>query len=301
MEPICSVIIPFYNKQTTITRAIQSVIDQTLESWELIIIDDCAEHRLDALNLPEDPRILKHRNSRNLGAARTRQYGLSMAKGKYVAFLDADDWWGKEFLNDCYAALQETEQADGAYVKTLVIKSDGKRELRSYCDLGLTKIWETLIQYARPWQTGGILWHKSSCGDWGNLKTNEDSWFEINSARWNKLLPIDTVAYFVDQGGEGHLSNTFNHCHVAKDNLLMFWELYKLGFSELSIKYRLILIHRIVRGHLKVLEYCGKNHYKELLISKGVLHWFFLLFGNSRLVLKSFHRVLQNSPYKIQF
>jgi glycosyltransferase involved in cell wall biosynthesis len=94
-----SVIIPCYNSISTIDRAINSVINQTFKCTEIIIIDDCSSDETYAhlLNLKEEikPRIhiILERNEENMGPSFSRNRGLKLATGSWIAFLDSDDHW----------------------------------------------------------------------------------------------------------------------------------------------------------------------------------------------------------------
>jgi glycosyltransferase involved in cell wall biosynthesis len=300
-KDLISVVIPYYNKCNTISRAIVSVLKQTYYSLELLIIDDYSDQPLDIASLPVDSRILFLSNSINLGAAQTRQRGLNLSRGKFIAFLDADDWWDPNFLDYCLIVLLNNELSDGAYVKTQVLHPDGTHSLRRHCDIGFTKIRETLIQYSRPWQTGGILWRKSSCGDWGSLKTNEDSWFEISSSKYNCLLPVNIIGYFVDQSGEAHLSASFTHCNVAQDVQSLFLRILECERNKLSLGIRITLFLRIVRGQLRILEYCGMEIANLIRKDISKNSRFMGMICKNRLTMKLIHRVLQATPYKIHF
>lgn len=299
--PLVSIIIPYYNKGNTLGRSISSILSQTFKQWELIIIDDCSNDSIPRDLIPNDIRIRVYRNPVNLGAAKTRQKGLECSKGEYVAFLDADDWWDKRFLELCLNQLRICTYSDGVYVKSKVFFGDGSTALRQYSTLGLTRIRETLIQYARPWQTGGILWQKSSCGSWGELKSNEDSWFEICSAKYNKLLFVDEICYFIDRTGENHLSSEFSKCKVSKDNYEVFLKIRLNYFNHLSVNYKIILSNRLIRCQLKIHEYCNIDSVKEFSTKLKNASPFLGLFGRFRLILKLMHYFLQKTPYRINF
>lgn len=111
--PLVSVIIPAYNAGDYILYAIQSLRDQTISDFECIVVDDCSSDA--TLSIAErasggDPRFRIVRNERNLGAAQSRNLGVSMARGRYIAFLDADDY----FLNDKLEKQLELMRASGA-------------------------------------------------------------------------------------------------------------------------------------------------------------------------------------------
>ena len=301
MSRLISIIIPYFNKKSTILRSVNSIINQTYTQWELLIIDDCGESKIDVDKLPHDARIRVFYNEANRGPAQTRQRGLELSKGEFVAFLDADDWWDENFLSFCLEELLNNKDADGAYIITKVINNDGSLRLRRYCDQGLFKIRETLIQYARPWQTGGILWKRESCGNWGNLRTQEDSWFEFTSAQNNILLPVLDSYYYVDMTGDNHLSKSIKTANSTKDQQELFLMVKKDFWKKLSVKYKIILLHRLIRGQFKIMEYCSLNEVKEYRRKLFKESFSLGLLSYSKFLLKITHKILQNSPFKIHF
>lgn len=99
VDDLVSIIMPAYNAGKFIEASITSVIQQTYDKWELIIINDCStDNTLEILKNVNDSRISIINNERNLGVAETRNNGLMQAKGQYLAFLDSDDLWLKDKL-----------------------------------------------------------------------------------------------------------------------------------------------------------------------------------------------------------
>lgn len=97
--PFVSVVIPTYNHALFLKRALQSVIDQTYANWEAIVIDNHSRDRTEQVVASfSDPRIslLKIHNKGVIAAS--RNLGIRVARGEWVAFLDSDDWWKKEKL-----------------------------------------------------------------------------------------------------------------------------------------------------------------------------------------------------------
>lgn len=95
MDELVSIIMPSYNTANYIAASIQSVLDQTYQNWELIIVDDCSTDNTDAVVAPflSDTRIRYLKNEQNSGAAISRNRALREAKGRWIAFLDSDDLW----------------------------------------------------------------------------------------------------------------------------------------------------------------------------------------------------------------
>ena len=98
---------PAYNASPTIHNAISSVLDQTFQDWELIVIDDnSTDNTVDLISAYSDCRIKLISLPTNQGPGHCRDLGLKEANGIYVAFLDSDDLWYSLFLSVYVEALQ---------------------------------------------------------------------------------------------------------------------------------------------------------------------------------------------------
>lgn len=94
-----SVIIPVFNGERFIAEAIQSVMDQTLPPLEVIVVDDGSSDKTDKIiQTVSGPLPILYRRQSNQGAAAARNVGASLARGEWIAFLDADDVWYPEKL-----------------------------------------------------------------------------------------------------------------------------------------------------------------------------------------------------------
>jgi teichuronic acid biosynthesis glycosyltransferase TuaG len=97
--PAISIIMAAYNAEATISDAIQSVINQTYNNWELFVVDDCStDNTLSVAKSFTDSRIRVFENDVNSGVSLTRKKGLENAKGKWIAVLDSDDMWAPDKL-----------------------------------------------------------------------------------------------------------------------------------------------------------------------------------------------------------
>ncbi|WP_413438375.1 glycosyltransferase family 2 protein [Sulfuriferula sp. GW1] len=115
MNPGVSIIMPCYNAAPHLPQSVGSVLSQTFTDWELIAIDDgSSDDTLTLLQAQKDPRIRVHTQS-NQGVSAARNAGLALARGQYVAFLDADDTWAPTFLAKLFASLQGRPDAVLAY------------------------------------------------------------------------------------------------------------------------------------------------------------------------------------------
>lgn len=106
---LVSVVMPAYRCEAYIGQAIESVLAQNVD-LELIIINDASPDHLDDVISPylSDSRLIYQKNETNLGVSETRNRGIALAKGEYIALLDADDYWAADKLEKQLTALQNS-------------------------------------------------------------------------------------------------------------------------------------------------------------------------------------------------
>ena len=122
-----SVIIPLYNKATSIATALDCVLAQTYKDFEVVVVDDGSTDK--GATIVEqyiDPRIRLIRQD-NAGVSAARNKGIAEAQGEYVAFLDADDEWMPEFLAEIVALQQEFPECK-AQATTYVQRQNGNKK-----------------------------------------------------------------------------------------------------------------------------------------------------------------------------
>jgi teichuronic acid biosynthesis glycosyltransferase TuaG len=128
-ECLVSVIMPAYNAEKTINKAIDSVISQTYKNLELIVINDKSTDLTGEILKSyekKDSRIHVLNNDINSGVSYSRNRGIEYARGKYIAFLDSDDIWQKDKICK-QVALMQKKNAVLSYTASAFINSEGKR------------------------------------------------------------------------------------------------------------------------------------------------------------------------------
>ena len=124
--PLISVVIPAYNAEKTIKETIESVLEQTWTDLEIIVINDgSTDSTLEIVNGMDAPQ-LKVFSYANGGVSASRNRGIALAKGEYIAFLDADDLWTSDKLEAQFKALQDHPEAVLAYSWTDYIDEQGQ-------------------------------------------------------------------------------------------------------------------------------------------------------------------------------
>jgi len=127
-EPIVSIILPTYNRAALLERGIRSVLRQTMQDFELIIIDDGSDDdTAEAVGRQTDPRIQFVSLGRNRGLSSARNAGLARARGRFLAFQDSDDEWQPEKLELELQAFEANPEAAVVYGDMIRQFQDGRQ------------------------------------------------------------------------------------------------------------------------------------------------------------------------------
>ncbi len=132
MEDLVSIITPSYNTAKYIADTIRSVLSQTYQNWEMIIVDDCSTDDTDEVvaTFLCDKRIRYLKNAQNSGAAVSRNYAIREARGKWIAFLDSDDLWLPDKLERQISFMNERVAAFSC--TSYWVKKEGEKQLIEY-------------------------------------------------------------------------------------------------------------------------------------------------------------------------
>jgi len=150
---LVSIIIPYYKKELYLEQSIRSILNQTYQNFEIILINDDPENKIFISKFSKlDHRIKLVHNENNLGAGLSRNKGLEIANGEYIAFCDSDDLWKNnkiEFQIELMKRLNFTFSFTGYDIideNNNFIKSRKApsyvdfQKLRSSCDIGLSTV-----------------------------------------------------------------------------------------------------------------------------------------------------------------
>jgi glycosyltransferase involved in cell wall biosynthesis len=134
-----SVIMPAHNAAAVIEQALESVLGQTFTDWEVVVSDDASDDETAATAAAYSSRVRVFPTPRNLGPAAARNVALQHADGELIAFLDADDWWLPEYLEQQVLRYEQASAQPGAPVGIVacnarIAKPDGTFEPYTYYD-----------------------------------------------------------------------------------------------------------------------------------------------------------------------
>lgn len=253
MSIIVSIIMPSFNSEATIGRSIKSVVSQTFNNWELIIIDDCSKdlsHEVIKAHVKQDSRIKFINFEQNSGAAVARNVGIKNASGRFIAFLDSDDTWHPKKLEQQVMFMLKHEYAF-TYTKYHQVNENGDRIGELYCPLRVNyrKLLNTCVI--------GCLTAMYDTHKLGKV------YFPLNSTRedfalWLKILKEIDYAYCLSEDLASYTvrfnSSSANKFKAAKGN----WHLYRKveGLSIIVSSYYFLnyAIRGIIRTKFKKLS-----------------------------------------------
>ncbi len=124
-----SIIIPVYNVESYIVQCLNSLINQTLNDIEIILVDDCSTDTSGTIcdeYAAKDNRIVVIHNQKNIRQGLSRNKGIDIAKGEYIGFIDADDYIDSDFYEKLYTAV-EINKSDISKTEAIKLHSDGRK------------------------------------------------------------------------------------------------------------------------------------------------------------------------------
>jgi len=139
-----SVIIPAYNAENSLRVCIDSALGQTLKPCQVLVINDGSTDTTGEIARGYGDKIT-YIEQENQGQGAARNKGLRCARGKYVAFLDADDYWLKDFLDTCVAFLEKHKEVIAVSTGIRIKLFDGSEHILPPCVHGRERINEPIV------------------------------------------------------------------------------------------------------------------------------------------------------------
>ena len=124
-----SIIVPMYNAEKFIGKTIESVLAQTYQNWEMLIMNDVSTDNslaIVSMYAKKDERIKIVNTEKNVGVVKGRNFLIDLASGKYIAFLDADDYWHNEKLEKQIKFMKEKNASISCTEYTRVKENEEK-------------------------------------------------------------------------------------------------------------------------------------------------------------------------------
>jgi glycosyltransferase involved in cell wall biosynthesis len=275
--PLVSVIIPTFNRGYIITDAIESVFSQTYKNYEIIVVDDGSSDNTREILEPHMDRIL-YFYQENGGQSSARNLGIKNSRGKYIAFLDADDLWMPEKLKTQIEVLEKNPNIGMIYSRYIQHNTvDGLQTnlpIDKYTYSGY--VFHKFFTHCPSW-IGTIIVNKKCFSRVGyfnesqRISPDKDLWFRI--ARKFEVLFIDRVLAIqrIQADSITTQKDIIEHFLIQLKRIethyqsLKVWE--KLLIANRYRKNRAQLLRRIGREYMKRSDYrkATKSSYNSIL------------------------------------
>jgi len=196
--PTISVIVPTHNRPERVRKAVQSVLAQTFQDLEVIVVDDGMERRADAaLQEIHDARVMYLQHDKNKGAAAARNTGIRAARAPYIAFLDDDDVYLPRKLEIQYQALRKHEAIIDFVFSAVAMYHErlGEPREQRYVREGIGNFYEQLLAHRLRILTPSVLIKRSVLEKVGGFDERLPS-----NQEWDLLIRVaqESKGYYMD-------------------------------------------------------------------------------------------------------
>ncbi|MER9267524.1 glycosyltransferase [Mesorhizobium sp. M0410] len=202
-DPLVSIVVPAHNAEVTLARALDCLLDQEIVDWEAIIVDDASMDRTPSIIAGYVEHDARFRTLRSCAysAAGARNSGISTARGRWLMFLDADDWVDASFLAKMLAALKSVPDAVAAYCGSRREMPDGELTPSSIATEVAIQPFETfarrraiaihalLVDRETIVELGGFDVSLRTCEDW-------DLWQRLARLGKNWVMVDEPLAFY---------------------------------------------------------------------------------------------------------
>lgn len=283
---IISIIIPVYNGEKYLSATIQSVIDQTYNNWELIIVDDgSTDNTADVVKQFNDNRI-SYIKKNNTGVSDSRNVGAQIAKGEILCFLDADDVWLPDNLEKkIYQLINEPnsilvtspmylwyESAD--YHNCKIVGSPIIDEWKEFRELRNISIPSSSLIYKKSFLEAGMFDT--------NISTSADFDLSIRLRELGKFTYVNEPLVLY----RSHPSQMHNNIALYKHDMIYILKKYKSNTNFFPTRHEWRQSYSLLHFYIAVEFIRQKNFYK------GLIHAITSFFYNPALIfIKIFKKI----------
>ncbi|MGL4652512.1 glycosyltransferase family 2 protein [Cetobacterium sp.] len=312
-----SVIIPAYNVENYIKRCIDSILNQTLKDIEIVIVDDGSKDKTSEIceELTKKNSNIIYKKVKNSGCSAARNFGLSLVKGKYVAFLDSDDWVDENMYEEM-VALAEKETAD------IVIcgfkKLDENKKLLSKVEIPKRMSKDDYIDSTTEWFSSPCnkiyrkeIIEKNNIQFLLDIYTGEDMFFNFMCFFFSKkVVSIDKpyYNYFMNSASVSNNYKNRTDIYLVIDELIAFYKqngVYEKNIDKVrecfkyhGIIYPFDVLQRLsenkVEGWKKFYSKIKEeiDRFEELKTFEIKLCYYFRIFRLKMMGLKKYKKIL---------
>ena len=264
MNDLVSIIIPLYNKENFIKKCIASLLHQSYKNIEIIVINDGSTDNSTRIMSQISNKKLFLYNISNGGVSHARNFGISKAKGKYIVFVDADDYVSENYIESLIRAKEDN-------VEYVVM---GRKDVfkDKIVDVGLQEYSGAIESLPEEYYVNGFchsVWGKLFIKEiidvynikFPNINISEDSYFNLEYLKKiKKVKLINSKEYYYVHYGDNKLTSKidYNYFNIYEDLYMQ----YKMFFQEKSMDYSEKIIYP--QFYNLILKMIRKNTIKEI-------------------------------------
>ncbi|TDN82182.1 glycosyltransferase involved in cell wall biosynthesis [Salegentibacter sp. 24] len=265
INPQFSVIIPNYNRSSSVRTAVRSVLNQSFKDFELIVVDDkSTDDSLIELNKIKDEKLNVYQLEKNSGAATARNYGANIARGEFISFLDSDDYYEKDFLEESYQKLSKTASNIGfMWTGVRYFTNEGVHE-HSWTPIRKKNAYFSLLHNLQIGSGSGISIKRLAfieCGGFNqNLPAAEDTDFFLRFTQEYDYVNSNYILVNVVKTGEDRMSKSFGNIAKAYNIFLPqhFKNIDSDDFLKLKYYYKMMWLNYHLENKTEARKYYNK-------------------------------------------
>lgn len=255
---LVSVVLPCYNAEAYIEKAVISILKQTHENLELIVVNDCStDNSLQILHKVEDPRLKICATPKNSGYPTAMNVGIAQAKGKYVARMDADDICALDRIEMQVALHEKYPSCAFVSAKRCLLSPNGTAYTKDKIvndDSFIKETWNDLYNGTRVFTDAASLVLKKHIEAVGGYNTYQrsgmdvDLWFRILTHTKAEVLVLKKFLYYRRLIPE---AITFS---VKTNNSLVFDKAYQQHYNKSAVTKKTVTESERLESYIRFLS-----------------------------------------------
>jgi len=296
MIPKISVIVPVYNSERCISKCIESILSQTFNNFELLLVDDGSTDNSCEIctfysNIDERVKVIKKQNG---GVSSARNLGLKNSVGQYISFIDSDDWVSQFFLESLYKSIIEKD-SDFSMCGYYRVFHDRKKPYginiskrlleREYIENCLIKnvIYET-EKINGLYSVWNKLYKRSFIGKLKfdeSRRTGEDWWFNLYLLdKANSIAVVNEPLYYYSiNANKKSLSKEFYTDRIWElvgkyHDFLDFFKKYNILETDINTNRLKVIINELVKARLNLTDKAFKMYLAEVVKIEVFVNYF---------------------------
>lgn len=240
--PFFSIVLPTYNRAHLLSGAINSVLNQSFDSWELLVVDDGSTDNTQSLVQSFPDKRIRYIYQDNAERSAARNNGINQAKGEYICFLDSDDSYDQHHLKKVYEAIESNKFQDAIYVvSSTAVKADSKEQTKINIKLGSNDMETVLLNSITPGQFITPAKIIESCGFNEKIRISEDTEILVRLVQKLPLyiLAVHTLIYIKHDDNSVN-TDRYNAFKDRKETLTMLFAEIPKAYLSRSLKRQLL-------------------------------------------------------------